>query len=220
VWINEEMAIPAEVVDHESYRRWARSDDFPQRGRFAFLNGILWIDLSMEKIYSHNRVKTQYTAVLSGLADAMQKGIFLSDGTWLSHPGAGLSTEPDGLYVTYEALQRGRVRRIEAAAGHDYIELEGSPDMTLEVVSDTSVQKDTVELLDLYWKAGVLEYWLVDVREEPIAFTIFKRGRKGFVAVRPQKGGWLRSSVFGRSFRLTRGTDPLGDPQYVLAVRA
>jgi Uma2 family endonuclease len=219
VWINEDIPIPAEVVDHESYRRWARSDDFPQRGRFAFLNGLLWVDLSMEKLYSHNRVKTQYTVVLGGLADSTQQGIFFSDGTLLSHPGAGLSTEPDGLFVSYEALRSGRVRRIEAAAGTDYVELEGSPEMTLEVVSDTSVHKDTVDLPELYWRAGVSEYWLVDAREEAVAFTILKRGRKGYVAVRPQKSGWLKSTVFGRSFRLARGSDPLGGAQFTLEVR-
>jgi Uma2 family endonuclease len=219
VWINEDISIPAEVVDHESYRRWARSDDFPQSGRFAFLNGILWVDLSKEKLYSHNQIKTQYTVVLGTIAKSDGTGLFLPDGMLLSHLGAGLSTEPDGSYVSYEALQTGRVRRIEAAGGQDYIELEGSPEMTLEVVSDTSVRKDTVDLLDLYWQAGIAEYWLVDARQEAVKFTIFKRGRKAFVAARPQKGGWLKSNVFGRSFRLTRGTDPLGGPQFTLDVR-
>jgi Uma2 family endonuclease len=220
VWINEDIPIPAEVVDHDSYRRWARSDDFPQRGRFAFLNEILWVDLSKEKLYSHNRIKTQYTVVLGTIAKSDGTGLFLPDGMLLSHPGAGLSTEPDGTFVSYEALRSGRVRRIEAAAGTDYIELEGSPEMTLEVVSDTSVRKDTVDLFGLYWRAGVSEYWLVDARQEAVTFTIFKRGRKGYVAVRPQKGGWLKSNVFDRSFRLPRSTDPLGGPQYTLEARS
>ena len=34
--------------------------------------------------------------------------------------------------------------------------------MTLEVVSSSSVRKDTVDLRDRYYKAGILEYWLVD----------------------------------------------------------
>jgi Uma2 family endonuclease len=220
VWINEDIPIPAEVVDHESYRRWARSDDFPQQGRFAFLNGTIWVDLSMEKLYSHNQIKHEYSMVLGTITKSDRRGRFIPDGMLLSHPGAGLSTEPDGAYASFEAFQSGRVRRIEAVAGTDYIELEGSPEMTLEVVSDTSVRKDTIDLFDLYWRAGVSEYWLVDAREEAVAFTIFKRGRKGYVAVRHQKGGWLKSNVFGRSFRLTQSTDPLGGPQYTLEVRS
>ncbi len=219
VWINEDIPIPEDVVDHESYRRWACSDDFPQRGRFAYLDGVIWVDLSMEKIYSHTQIKTRFATVLDTLTLSSRAGMFLGDGTLLSHPGAGLSTEPDGTYVTYEALRSGRVRRVEAASGTDYIELEGSPEMTLEVVSDTSVQKDTVDLVELYWKAGVLEYWLVDARGEQVTFRILKRGRKGYVSTRPQKGGWINSEVFGRSFRLRRETDPLGDPLFTLAVQ-
>jgi Uma2 family endonuclease len=215
----DDISIPGEVVDHESYRRWARSDAFPQRGRFAYLNGVLWVDLSIEPIYSHTRVKGAFITALVGVIKSDGTGLYMTHGMLLSHPGAGLSTEPDGMYVSYEAMQSGRVLRIPDAAGTDCIELEGSPEMTLEVVSDTSVRKDTVDLPELYWKAGVLEYWLVDVREEQVVFTILKHGRKGYVAVRPQKGGWLKSNVFGRSFRLTRGTDPLGDPEYTLEVR-
>jgi Uma2 family endonuclease len=206
-------------VDHESHRLWARSDDFPQRGRFAFLNGIIWIDLSVEKLYSHNQIKNEYSMALRSIAKSDGAGLYMTDGMLLSHPGAGLSTEPDGMYIAFEAFEHGRVRQVEAAAGQDFVELEGSADMTLEVVSDTSVRKDSVDLLALYRKAGVLEYWLVDVREEQVSFTILKRGRKGYVAVRPQKGGWIKSNVFGRPFRLTRGTDPVGDPQYTLEVR-
>jgi hypothetical protein len=32
-------------------------------------------------------------------------------------------------------------------------------------------------------------------------------------------GGWVKSAVFGKSFRLTEQTDPLGHPEYTLAVR-
>src|SRR5256885_8764701 len=48
-----------------------------------------------------------------------------------------------------------------------YLELEGTPDMVLEVVSESSVQKDTKRLRQLYWQAGIREYWLVDARREP-----------------------------------------------------
>ena len=38
VVINDSVEIPSDVVDHESFRRWARSEAFPERGRFAFIN--------------------------------------------------------------------------------------------------------------------------------------------------------------------------------------
>jgi Uma2 family endonuclease len=90
--------------------------------------------------------------------------------------------------------------------------------MALEVVSRSSVQKDTVVLRDAYWKAGVREYWLVDARKEPLQFDILRRTAKGFAATRKQ-GGWMKSAVFGKSFRLTQQTNALGHPEYTLAVR-
>ena len=94
----------------------------------------------------------------------------------------------------------------------------GSPDMVLEVVSTSSVQKDTVILPALYWKAGVREYWLVDPRGEEVSFDIFKRGEKGFERVKG-RGGWLKSPVFGKSFRLTMRIDDTDLPVFTLEVR-
>jgi Uma2 family endonuclease len=56
--------------------------------------------------------------------------------------------------------------------GGDYIEILGSPDLVVEIVSDSSVRKDTTLLRDAYWKAGVREYWLFDARGAEIRFDI------------------------------------------------
>jgi Uma2 family endonuclease len=90
--------------------------------------------------------------------------------------------------------------------------------MVLEVISNGSVRKDTVILRQAYWEAGVQEYWLVDARKQPLTFDILRHTAKGYVATRKQ-GGWLRSPVFGKSFRLTQGTDFLGQPSFTLEVR-
>src|SRR5713226_1515290 len=61
--INGSVHIPSWVLDHDSFRRWAFSDDFPERGRFVFLAGRLWVDLSMETDF-HNQIKTVITIVV------------------------------------------------------------------------------------------------------------------------------------------------------------
>ncbi len=217
--IEEKIAIPAEVVDLDSFCRWATSDKYPERGRFSYLRGTIWADFSMEKLYSHNRVKTQFTTVLASFVDSLGLGIFIGDGMLLRNSAADLATEPDGMFVSYDAFRSGRVRRIEREEP-DFLELEGTPEMVLEVVSDTSVRKDTEELRELYWRAGIPEYWLVDAREAAPRFDLLRYGRKGYTSTRKQAGGWLRSAVFDRSFQLTQSTDPLGDPLYVLNVRS
>ena len=63
-------------------------------------------------------------------------------------------------------------------------ELDGTPDMVLEVVSDSSERKDNQTLLERYWAAGIPEYWIVDGRGDETAFTIYRHGSKGYTAVR------------------------------------
>ena len=81
--------------------------------------------------------------------------------------------------------------------------------MVLEVISPSSEEKDTEIMPRLYWRAGIPEYWLIDVRGDRLDFRILRRGARGYTAVRP-RGGWVKSAVFGRSFRLERRIDALG----------
>ena len=217
IQLEDKRVIPGDLTDLAAFRRWAQSDQFPEYGRFAYLAGKVWVDLSMEQAYTHNQVKTRINSVLDSLALSLQLGNYFSDGLDLSNPAADLSTVPDGMLVTYEALRAGRVCQIEGSEG-GCIELVGTPDMVLEVVSKTSVHKDTVELRRLYWLAEVSEYWLIDARGAEPRFDLLRRGARGYTATRRQ-GGWLRSPMFGRSFQLSRQTDPLGNPQFILAQR-
>jgi Uma2 family endonuclease len=218
VVIGECVSIPAEVVDLVSFCRWATSDQYPERGQFSYLRGAIWVDLTMETVYRHNQVREAIGRILGQLIFDSKMGRFLPDGVLLRNSVADLATEPDGMFVSYKALRSGRVRRIEREEP-DFLELEGSPEMVLEVVSKTSVRKDTEELRELYWRAGILEYWLVDARAVKPRFDILHHGRKGYTATRKQAAGWRRSNVFGHSFQLTQTTDPLGDPLYLLNVR-
>ena len=68
------------------------------------------------------------------------------------------------------------------------------------------------------WKAGVREYWLVDARKELLQFDILRHTSRGYVATR-KRDGWMKSAVFGKSFRLTQQPNGMGHPDYTLAVR-
>jgi Uma2 family endonuclease len=215
--ISEPFAVPEWVRDRESFHRWAASDEFPEEGRIDYLGGEIWIDTSREQLFSHNQVKLAFTLALGGLVKSGGLGRFFQDGARLSHPEADLSAEPDAVFVSMAAQQTMRVR-FTAAAGSGFLVIEGSPDMVLEVVSDSSEGKDTGRLRDLYWKAGIPEYWLVDARRAPLRFDILRHGTRGYSAAR-KRDGWVKSAVFGKEFRLTQGADPLGHPEYTLDVR-
>lgn len=210
--------VPRWVVDLSSFRRWAETEDFPEKGQVGYFQGKVWVDMSKQQIFSHLGVQAEYTRGLGTLARSDNRGRYLPDGLFLSNVDVDFAVIPDGTFFTYESLQVGRVRLIEGV--HEgFVELEGSPDMVLEVVSRSSLHKDTVVLFHAYWEAGIREYWLVDAREQPLRFDIYHRGRKGYLATRRQRGGWLESAVFGHDFRLTSQNDPAGHPQFSLEVR-
>jgi Uma2 family endonuclease len=210
----EALHIPDWVRDLASFRKWAKSDEFPSRGWYGHLDGQLWVDLSKERA-AHNKLKSKFVAVLTPLVEGTRSGHYFGERMLLTNVGAGLSTEPDGMFVSYSALHAGRARLRKGGHG---IEIEGAPDIVLEVISPTSIEKDTRVLRDLYWRAGVREYWLADPRGDEPTLDILKHGAKGYAAAR-KSGGWVKSSVFGKSFRLTCRDDALGIPIYDLAAK-
>ena len=73
-----------------------------------------------------------------------------------------------------------------------YREIEGTPDWVLEVISESSVRKDTEQLRTAYHRAGISEYWLIDALGEEIIFQILNHRKNGYAAT-PIREGWLRS---------------------------
>jgi Uma2 family endonuclease len=217
VVVNGEVRIPPGIVDLASFRRWTHMADFPTRGRIDYLNGVIWVDVTMEQLYSHNQVKTEITAVLAFLVRQTQQGLIMADRMRLSMPAVSLSTEPDASFVSYDRLESGQVREIPGSRG-GVVELEGTPDMVLEIVCDSSVNKDTERFPELYRQAGLPEFWRVDVRGEVPRFEILHLV-EGQFQPRAEPEDWWRSAVFARSFRLTQQADRRGQPRFVLDMR-
>ena len=214
---SQSVTVPRWVTDIDSFRDWLDEEDVPEKLRAWFLKGKVWVDMSREQLDSHLDVKAEFTGVLRALAKAAKSGRVYPDGVLLTNRPAGLSGNPDMVFVSNEAVEAGRVKRVPGKEG-GFVELDGTPDMVLEVVSDSSEKKDNQTLREAYWEAGIPEYWLVDARGDDIEFDILKRGPKGYTATR-KAGGWVKSAVFGRSFRLTRGTDRGGNPRFTLDVK-
>jgi len=82
-------------------------------------------------------------------------------------------------------------------------------DWVLEIVSPSSIKKDKVLLREAYFKAGIGEYWIVEVVDSQIEFQLLVPGEREYVAVESQKG-WLYSPTFDHQFRLDREKDEDG----------
>ncbi len=215
---SDRVAMPVWVTDYESFRRWLHSAAFPQEGKVCFINGRVWVDLSMEEFSSHNVLRAEIGAVLHVLVKQTKFGRFVPEGMRYGHLGTELSTEPDGMVFSHEALHAGSVRFVGGETGMQ-TELVGSPEIVIEIVSESSEAKDTEWTMSAYFDAEIAEYWVFDVRDEDdLRFDIFKRGKKEFVAVK-KPGGWVKSAFLGKSFRLTQTEGDDGNPDFTLNVR-
>jgi Uma2 family endonuclease len=204
--LGESIRIPRQTRDLAGFRAWAVSPRFPQSGRIDFLAGDLEVRMSPEDLQTHGLVKTEIAAVLHLLVARGGLGEVYVDRARVSSPPADLSVEPDIVAVLWETLDNGRLRYIPAARGEPgrFIEMEGAPDVVVEILSDSSVRKDLARLPPLYAAAGVPELWRVDARHERLRFEILTLEPGGYQRVKPGAGGWARSPRLGRRFRLAR----------------
>jgi Uma2 family endonuclease len=212
VIFEEQVEIPLTIHSLADFRRWTQSADFPQTGRIDYVLGRIEVDMSPEDLFCHGTLKGEIYAVLHQRIKRGSLGHLFIDSTRVSCPEADLSVEPDVVFVSHEAIDSDRVRLVPGAAQEPgrYVELEGPPDLIVEIVSDSSVAKDTRRLPEAYFKAGVREFWLADAREEPVVFRIHRPGQTGFEAVKPDSDGFQKSPVFGSAFHLDSSRDTKG----------
>jgi Uma2 family endonuclease len=184
-----------------------------------FSHGELFIDMSPEELEKHNKVKEAIGRGIGNLNEEVDAGEFFTDGVLVTNARANLSTEPDGTFVTWESLKAGRVKYVPRKDRRgEFVEIQGSPDWLLEVVSMFSVPKDTKILPALYHQAKIPEFWLVDARHAEISFQILIRQTRKYQPVVPSRG-WSFSPVFQRFVRLTRRLNRMGRWQYKLEVK-
>lgn len=200
-----QFSIPKSALSPTGFRRWAFSGEYPNYGKVQYIAGEIYIDMNAESINAHAKVKLEITTTINRLVRENDWGAVFPDGTLIVYDPADLSNEPVASFCTWDTLKSGRVRETNLQGGDDgeSVALYGSVDWVLEVLSPSSVRKDTVVLRDKYFRAGVQEYWLIDARRMEIDFQILQRGRTDFV-VQARRGGWSASTVFKRKFSLQR----------------
>ncbi len=201
----------------ERFRDWAHSDRYPEFGKFSYIQGVLEAEMSPESLHEHNLVKTRITAALCNLMDETQLGELFSDRSLFVNEAAGVATEPDLMFCTWESLECGRVKLCSYKnSPKGLVELHGIPDLVVEIVSPSSVKKDNVRLKKAYFECGIPEYWLIDARGAKLNFTLFERGEKEYQPVKADADEYMFSPLFARAFRLVRTPHPLVGFRYQL----
>jgi Uma2 family endonuclease len=213
------ITVPPSARTWKGYREWALSDDFPERGNICFVNGEIFIDMSPERIDTHNFVKLKVSAVLALLVESIKTGYVFADRTLLSNEPAGVSTEPDAMFVSRDSLSKGLVQFVPGGINPlGAREVVGRPDWVLEVLSPSSRKKDKILLRKGYHQAGIPEYWLIDAIDHEIDFQLLLHNERDYEPIAPQDG-WLASPTFGKSFKLERILHDDGFLEYTLHMR-
>ncbi len=210
--LEEQVEVPMDIRCLADFRRWATSDAFPDRGRIDFIQGRIVVEMSPEDLHTHGKLKTELIRVLSQRIKEDDLGELYTDRARVSCPHADLSAEPDLVFVSESSLDSGRVRLVPKAGGGTdrYVELEGHPDLIIEIVGDASIRKDTEDLPAAYYQAGVSEFWLIDARGEDLLFRVHRRGPSRYEVVETDPDGYQPSAVLSHSYRLQRSRNARG----------
>ncbi len=208
---DDEHMIPVDVGDLSAFRRWTLSGKFPRTGRIDYLQGTIEVDMSPEELQSHGNLKVRLLAYIERIVSEADLGQVYVDSTRLGSRQAGLSCEPDVLFVSWEALRSGRARYLPSTPDHPerMMEVEGAADLVVEVVSKHSVGKDTKRLPPLYARAGVRELWIADARGSEPKLDIFHLVEGHYEPALADPDGFQASKVLGRALRLRREPGPL-----------
>src|SRR5258708_2082393 len=137
-----QLTIPEWVTDLAAFRRWTDEQKFPPRADFWWLRGRVWADLSTAQIESHNQVRGAIILPMIGLIEQTDLGDYLDRGIYLVNAKAGFCGKPDGMFLAYPSLAEGRYH-LAGPNGDGFTEIDGSPDMVLEIVGNSSEEKDT-----------------------------------------------------------------------------
>ena len=164
------ISVPRSAHTLDGFLEWLDTEELPEKTRVWFLRGDVVVDLSLEQLFTHVVLKGEIALVLREVVKGEKLGRVFPHGALLVNRDADISGNPDAMFVSNDALASGRVVEVPGKEG-GFTALEGTPDLVVEVVSDSSERKDNQTLFEAYWEAGIPEYWLVDARGNP-EFTL------------------------------------------------
>ncbi len=147
----QEKATPLHVgrkVTREQYLD-LREDGF----KYDMLNGVLQLTPSPD--FDHGEAAGNFGHALVGHNKKVKAGRVAHE-TDVLLPDGGDVVRPDIAF-----LKNAHLDRIERV-------IHGAPDMAVEILSDSTRERDLNEKADRYLKNGVQEYWILDPRERTI----------------------------------------------------
>lgn len=210
----DQLEIPFDIQTLDGFRAWVRTLE-EGAPRVSFIQGDVWLEMTPQNYRSHSPIVREINWTLIGLTKELKTGLYFTPPSWLTCAEAGLSTEPDGFFATFETLKGGAMRLNPQRED----EMQGRPDFVFEAVSTSSKRKDLVQLVNVYAQAGIAEYWIADTREDRAELRVLVLGEGKYTRVTTDSDGFCASPTWGRRFRLRRYVNEAGMPDVEVEVR-
>ena len=201
------LSIPLSATQSlAEFRKWVYSDNYPQEGKYTYFQTEVFLDLAAEKANAHAELKTAIIRDLGSFVQRHDLGKAYGDGMWFTNDAADVSNEPDGMFISWSSFETGKIELVKSKGSADGIEYQGTPDWVLEVVSNSSVEKDTKWLPQAYHAAKIPEFWLIDGHGKQIEFWIHVWQEGKYEVRSADESGVVQSDLFGTAVQLTSKT--------------
>jgi hypothetical protein len=124
------VTLPPDVATLAGFRAWAAS--VPEHAVVWFVNGDVWFDSRPQQLFAESAVRLAIVAELATLVKGRDGHVFGRGVFWVARD-VEVAGNPDGVYISGESLDSGRVRFLPDPPW-DCTEVEGTPDMVLDIV--------------------------------------------------------------------------------------
>ncbi len=144
-----------------TYEDWLK---LPDDGyRYEVINGVLYMTPPPRP--RHQRVSFRLARRLSDFAEEHHLGEVLVAPIGVRLPNQPVPFQPDILFIRAERLD---------IIGEENV--EGVPDLIVEILSPSNWLYDRREKMKVYEEAGVPEYWIVDPRTRTVEVYVLEEG--------------------------------------------
>ena len=156
---------PGRILRSDRHR-WTYADllKMPETmDRFEIIDEVLYMSPSAHVLRHQRAVGHLFLAFGNWVSEHDLGEVFVAPADVVAAPGRVV--QPDLFFITKD-----RLHIVDA-----YV--DGAPDLTVEVISPSSVDYDRKTKFDLYQEIGVREYWLVDPGDQSVEVFVLRDGR-------------------------------------------
>ena len=143
---------------------------YPEDERWEIINGIPYLQASPAPIHQETLMEL-----------AKQIAVYLTGKTCSIYPAPFCVRLPQGFEKDEKEVKNIVEPDISIICDKSKIDTKGcngAPDMIIEIISPSSIKKDRFVKFNLYEKAGVKEYWIVEPDQKLVSVFLLQKNQR------------------------------------------